>query len=138
MAITTSIIWSVNKPLRDKSDGFVTQTEYSLIGLTKNGTVGIATFQMDYNVRFNTTRTGSEIPFDNLTPAQVLDWVKTSIGSTEVENLEKLMHENLNFIQSRLPKVGTEEVHENPNNDGWWGVNQYKQSGIEYPDDLVV
>ena len=53
MAITTSIVWSINKPLRDASDGFVTQTEYSLIGQTKNGTVGIATFQMDQIIRFN-------------------------------------------------------------------------------------
>jgi len=128
MAITTSIVWSVNKPVRDASDGFITQAEYSLIGQTKDGAVGIATFQMDQIIRFNTTRTGSEIPFDNLTPAQVLNWVKTSIGSTEIENLENLMHGNLVWIHSKRSKVGTTEIHENPNNDGWWGVNQYPES----------
>ena len=138
MAITTSIVWSINKPLRDSSDGFVTQTEYSLIGQTKNGTVGIATFQMDQIIRFNTSMTGSEIPFDDLSPAQVLDWVKTSIGSTEVAHLEKLMHDNLIWIHSRVPKIGTEELHSNPNNDGWWGVNQHKESLLVDPDDLVV
>ena len=128
MAITTSIVWSINKPLRDASDGFVTQTEYSLIGQTKDGTVGIATFQMDEIIRFNTTRTGSEIPFDDLTPAQVLGWVKTSIGSTHVAHLEKLMQDNLVWIHSKRSTQGTGEIHGNPNNDKWWGVNQHKES----------
>ena len=72
-----------------------------------NGTVGIATFTMEGVVKFNTTRTGSEIPYGNVTEENVVGWIKTGIGTDQVAEYERLMHDNLIYIHKNNVGITT-------------------------------
>ena len=73
--ITTSLTWNITDLKRHSSDGFVYEIRYSVTGVSTE-TVGGAstTFQHVMNGGYmvpDHTRTGSEIPFDNLTETQL-------------------------------------------------------------------
>ena len=107
MAITTSLTWTASNLVREKSDDFIIKSHWYLVGKTLNGTVGIATFIMEGVVKFNTTRTGSEIPYGNVTEENVVEWIKTGIGTDQVAEYERLMHDNLIYIHKNNVGITT-------------------------------
>tara|TARA_B100001029_G_scaffold46169_1_gene36505 strand:- start:170 stop:568 length:399 start_codon:yes stop_codon:yes gene_type:complete len=98
MAITTSLTWTASNLTRESSDDFIIKSYWYLTGKTLNGTVGIATFRMEGDVSFNTSRTGSETAYESVTENNVVTWIKTALGADQVADYERLMHENLIYI----------------------------------------
>ena len=95
MAITTSLTWSLRDVVRETSDGFIYHAAWELRGYTKKDNVGIATYRIEGGVKFPTIRTGSEIPFSNVTKDNVVDWVKAGLGTDQVNWYEDRMHDAL-------------------------------------------
>ena len=98
MAITTSLTWTASNLTRESSDDFIIKSYWYLTGKTLNGTVGIATFRMEGDVSFNTSRTGSETAYESVTENNVVTWIKAALGADQVADYERLMHENLIYI----------------------------------------
>ena len=98
MAITTSLTWTSSNLTRESSDDFIIKSYWYLTGKTLNGTVGIATFRMEGDVSFNTSRTGSETAYESVTENNVVTWIKAALGADQVADYERLMHENLIYI----------------------------------------
>jgi hypothetical protein len=71
--------WNVVQMDRQVADGFVTTVHYTVSAVdgeftaSSYGTVGFTKEEMDY------------VPFEQLTPAQVVGWVKDSLGQETVE-----------------------------------------------------
>ena len=101
MAITTSLTWTIRDVDREASDGFIVHAAWELRGLTKNNNVGIASFRFEGDVKFPNNRTGNEIGFSSVTKANVVDWVKAGLGTTEVARYESLMHDALIDIHAK-------------------------------------
>ena len=110
MAITTSLTWTADNLTRETSDDFIIKSYWYLTGRTFNGTVGIATFRMDGPVKFNTTRTGSEIAYESVTQENVVGWVKNTLGDDQVADYERLMHDNLIYIHKNAAGITTDGV----------------------------
>jgi hypothetical protein len=110
MAITTSLTWTADNLTRETSDDFIIKSYWYLTGRTLNGTVGIATFRMDGPVKFNTSRTGSETPYESVTENNVVTWIKSALGADQVAEYERLMHENLIFIHKNAVGITTDGV----------------------------
>jgi len=110
MAITTSLTWTADNLTRETSDDFIIKSYWYLTGRTFNGSVGIATFRIEGPVKFNTTRTGSEIAYESVTQENVVGWVKNTLGAEQVAEYERLMHENLIFIHKNAAGITTDGV----------------------------
>ena len=101
--ITTSITWNITDLSRDDSDGFVFEIKYSITGiLTEN--VGGASTTYSHVVTGgylvpDQTRTGNEIPFDNLSESQIVDWVKDGLGTTETIGWENTISSHLDGMR---------------------------------------
>ena len=71
--------WQVVQMDRQVADGFVTTVHYNVSAIdgeftaSTYGTVGFTKEEMDY------------VPFEELTPEQVIGWVKDSLGQETVE-----------------------------------------------------
>jgi hypothetical protein len=71
--------WNVVQMDRQVADGFVTTVHYTVSAVdgeftaSTYGTVGFTKEEMDY------------VPFEQLTPEQVIGWVKDSLGQETVE-----------------------------------------------------
>ena len=126
MAITTSLTWTASNLVRETSDDFIIKSHWYLVGKTLNGTVGIATFTMEGVVKFNTTRTGSEIPYESVTQENVVGWIKTGIGTEQVAEYERLMHDNLIYIHKNDVGITTSGVPSN-----WSEPEDYLPSGSQ-------
>ena len=107
MAITTSLTWTAENLTSETSDDFIIKSYWYLTGRTFNGTVGIATFRIDGPVKFKTSRTGSEIPYENVTQENVVQWVKNTLGADQVAEYERLMHDNLIYIHKNNVGITT-------------------------------
>ena len=110
MAITTSLTWTADNLTREKSDDFIIKSYWYLTGRTFNGTVGIATFRMQGPCKFNTSRTGSETPYESVTQENVVGWIKNKLGADQVAEYERLMHENLIYIHKNAAGITTDGV----------------------------
>ena len=110
MAITTSLTWTADNLTREKSDDFIIKSYWYLTGRTLNGTVGIATFRMQGPCKFNTSRTGSETPYESVTQENVVGWIKNKLGADQVAEYERLMHENLIYIHKNAAGITTDGV----------------------------
>ena len=110
MAITTSLTWTADNLTRETSDDFIIKSYWYLTGRTFNGSVGIATFRMEGPVKFNTTRTGSEIAYESVTEENVVGWTKDTLGADQVAEYERLMHENLIHIHKNAAGITTDGV----------------------------
>ena len=101
--ITTSLTWNITDLKRHSSDGFVYEIRYSVTGISTETVGGISTtFQHVIGGGYmvpDHTRTGSEIPFDNLTETQIVNWVKAGIGSTDVETFETIIPGHLSAMR---------------------------------------
>ena len=130
MAITTSLTWTSSNLTRESSDDFIIKSYWYLTGKTLNGTVGIATFRMEGDVSFNTSRTGSETAYESVTENNVVTWIKTALGADQVADYERLMHENLIYIHKNavgitstgIPSGWAEPEEYLPSEDGPVGI----------------
>lgn len=130
MAITTSLTWTASNLTRESSDDFIIKSYWYLTGKTLNGTVGIATFRMEGDVSFNTTRTGSETAYESVTENNVVTWIKAALGADQVADYERLMHENLIYIHKNavgitstgIPSGWAEPEEYLPSEDGPVGI----------------
>ena len=112
MSISTSLTWNITDTMRDNSDGFVTEIRYSITGVSTE-TVGSGSTTFYHTVTGgylvpDHTRTGSETPFESLTETQIVDWVKSGIGSTDVAHWEKV-------IPGHLGGMHRGEITDDPN-----------------------
>ncbi len=100
MAITTSITWSITDAKRENSDGFVYEINYKIVGIATDSSIPKTVEHTVTNghVIEDRTRTGNEIGFSSLTEAQMLDWVKAGIGSTNVNMWERIIPAHLGFV----------------------------------------
>ena len=101
--ITTSITWNITDLRRDDSDGFVFEIKYSINGILTE-TVGSASTSYTHIVTGgylvpDHTRTGSEIPFDNLSEPQIVNWVKAGLGTTETIGWENAISGHLDGMR---------------------------------------
>lgn len=124
MAITTSLTWTAFNLTRESSDDFIIKSSWYLTGKTLNGTVGIATFRMEGDVSFNTSRTGSETSYESVTEENVVTWIKSALGADEVADFERLMHENLIYIHKNAVAITSTGVP-----SGWAEPDEYLPSG---------
>ena len=89
MSITTSLTWEITNLDRDLSDGFITSANWKITGIctvtsgSASTTYGPVEHQGSLN--FNTSRTGSEIPYTDVTQNNVISWVQNGfVGVTTV------------------------------------------------------
>ena len=109
--ITTSITWNVTDLMRHDSDGFVYEIKYSITGISTE-TVGSASTTFEHVITGgyvvpDQTRTGSEVRFSSLTEGQIINWVKTGMGTTEVAMYEDIIPNHLNAMHNgslNIPK----------------------------------
>ena len=128
MAITTSLTWTAENLTSETSDDFIIKAYWYLTGRTLNGSVGIATFRMEGDISFNTSRTGSETAYESVTEENVVGWIKTAIGADQVADYERLMHENLIYIHKNAPGITTSGVP-----SGWAEPEEYISSAYVQP-----
>ena len=133
MAITTSLTWTAENLTRETSDDFIIKSYWYLTGRTLNGTVGIATFRMEGPCKFKTSRTGSEIPYENVTQENVVEWVKNTLGADQVAEYEKVMHENLIYIHKNVAGITTDGVP-----PGWPEQEEYISSAAYLPERIGI
>ena len=89
MAITTSLTWEITNLDRDLSDGFITSANWKITGIcTVTSGSASTTYGPTYHegsLSFNTSRTGSEISYENVTQDNVISWVQNGfVGVTTV------------------------------------------------------
>ena len=109
--ITTSVTWNITDLMRHDSDGFVYEIKYSITGISTE-TVGSASTTFEHVITGgyvvpDQTRTGSEIAFLSLTEGQIINWVKTGMGTTEVAMYEDIIPNHLNAMHNgslNIPK----------------------------------
>ena len=123
MAITTSLTWTASNLTRESSDDFIIKSYWYLTGKTLNGTVGIATFRMEGDVSFNTSRTGGETAYESVTEENVVGWIKTALGDDQVADYERLMHDNLIYIHKNAVGITSTGVP-----SGWTEPEEYLPS----------
>ena len=123
MAITTSLTWTASNLTRESSDDFIIKSYWYLTGKTLNGTVGIATFRMEGDVSFNTSRTGGETAYESVTEENVVGWIKTALGDDQVADYERLMHDNLIYIHKNAVGITSTGVP-----SGWAEPEEYLPS----------
>ena len=116
MSISTSITWKITNVDRELSDNFIVSANYEISGIctssSNNKTYGPVS--EEGKVVFNTTRTGSEIPYNNVTENNVVTWVKNSLSKTvsigpvedrvegiEMELIEKEVTDHLQILYTK-------------------------------------
>ena len=86
MAITTSLTWEITNLDRDLSDGFITSANWKITGIctVTSGSASTTYGPVDHegSLSFNTSRTGSEIPYANVTQDNVVSWVQNGFVTT--------------------------------------------------------
>ena len=133
MAITTSLTWTAENLTSETSDDFIIKAYWYLTGRTLNGSVGIATFRMEGPCKFKTSRTGSEIPYENVTQENVVQWVKNTLGADQVAEYERMMHENLIYIHKNTVGITSDGVP-----PGWPEQEVYISSATYLPDRIGI
>lgn len=93
------ILWKVDnlevKPEIDSFQNVVWTVHWRVFA--KEGDVTSSVYG-SRNLTFDPTTATNFINYDNLTQSQVIDWVKTSMGSDEVENIESAAVSELNRV----------------------------------------
>ena len=87
--MNTSYTFKVEN-LERESDGFVHTAVYTYTGVSTTGSsmmthslAGICTF----------SRPDSLVPYNDLTESQVIGWIQTGIGSTQITNMQNELNE---------------------------------------------
>ena len=80
MAITTSLTWEITNLDRDLSDDFITAANWKITGIctvtSGSASTSYGPVYHEGSLSFNTSRTGSEIPYPNVTQDNVVSWVQ--------------------------------------------------------------
>jgi len=122
MAITTSLTWEITNVDRDLSDGFITSANWKITGIctVTSGSASTTYGPVDHEgvLSFNTSRTGSEIPYANVTQDNVISWVQngfigvTTIGegsdaitTTGIELEKSVVTDHLNVLYTKKPPI---------------------------------
>ena len=122
MAITTSLTWQITNVDRDLSDGFITSANWKITGIctVTSGSASTTYGPVDHEgvLSFNTSRTGSEIPYANVTQDNVISWVQngfigvTTIGegsdaitTTGIELEKSVVTDHLNVLYTKKPPI---------------------------------
>ena len=92
MAISTTFTWNIESCKREVSDGFIIEAQATLTGVAKSDSVGIATYGYNRTVGFGTVRPDPMIAYASVTEANVISWVETGIGTTNIA----LLKDNIN------------------------------------------
>ena len=106
MAISTTFTWTIQDCKRDISDGFITEATCTLTGVAKSDSVGIATMTSPTIVGFGTVRPSPMIAYADVTESNVISWVQTGLGTTEVNNIKDTINNGLVNIYN--PPTATE------------------------------
>ena len=125
MAITTSLTWEITNLDRDLSDDFITAANWKITGIcTVTSGSASTTYGPVYHegsLSFNTSRTGSEIPYKDVTQDNVISWVQNgfvgivtvgvgsdAITTTGIELEKSVITDHLMVLYSRpTPTSGT-------------------------------
>jgi hypothetical protein len=75
--------WTINQLDRNTSDGFVTTVHYNVSKVESDGADGIYTASIYGTIGFEAGTPAT--PFESLTEAQVIAWVKDKLGEEVVE-----------------------------------------------------
>ena len=102
MAVTT--LWEINTMERDLSDGYVTKIIYRIKGLSDS----VEKSRMTGEVNFikPDSLPSDFIAFASLDSATVMSWVKASIGSTRVGELETQLTAKVNEVLTPTTATG--------------------------------
>ena len=118
MAITTSLTWEITNLDRDLSDGFITSANWKITGIctvtSGSASTTYGPVEHEGSLNFNTSRTGSEIPYANVTQNNVISWVQngfvgvTTVGvgsdaitTTGIELEKSVVTDHLMFLYSK-------------------------------------
>ena len=107
MAVTTS--WEINTMERDVSDGYVTKIIYRIIGLSDSVEKARKTGEVNF-IKPESLPSDFKA-FASLDSATVMKWVKDSIGSTRVGELEPQLTAQVNEVLTPTTATGVP--------DGW-------------------
>jgi len=99
--MTTTFTWAIANLDREIADGFVYTAHY-----TVNATDGEAYSAGAYgSIGFE--RPEELIPFDNLTPEIVINWVKEKLGEEQVEKVETALQSQIDEKRAPTKASGT-------------------------------
>ena len=99
--MTTTFTWAIANLERETADGFVYTAHY-----TVNATDGEAYSAGAYgSIGFE--RPEELIPFDNLTPEIVIEWVKEKLGEEQVEKVETALQSQIDEQHAPSKASGT-------------------------------
>ncbi len=70
---------------------------WRLIGTEDGHTTAI---QGSINLEFNPANSEQFVPYENLTPEIVVNWIKSSLGEAQVTVYENLLQEQLNMLKA--------------------------------------
>ena len=102
MAVTTS--WEINTMERDVSDGYVTKIIYRIRGYSDS--VEKARKTGEVNFTKPESLPSDFIAFASLDSATVMTWLKDSIGSTRVGELETQLKAEVNEVVTPTSATG--------------------------------
>ena len=106
MAISTTFTWTIENCEREVSDGFIIEAQATLTGVAKSDSVGIATYSYNRTVGFGTVRPDPMIAYASVTEANVISWVETELGSSEINSLKDNI--NVGLVNLWNPAAPTE------------------------------
>ena len=106
MAISTTFTWNIESCKREVSDGFIIEAQATLTGVAKSDSVGIATYGYNRTVGFGTVRPDPMIAYASVTEANVISWVETELGSSEINSLKDNI--NIGLVNLWNPAAPTE------------------------------
>ena len=99
--MTTTFTWAIANLERETADGFVYTAHY-----TVNATDGEAYSAGAYgSIGFE--RPEELIPFDDLTPEIVINWVKEKLGEEQVEKVETALQSQIDEKRAPTKASGT-------------------------------
>tara|TARA_R100000008_G_C3489067_1_gene117783 strand:+ start:17 stop:358 length:342 start_codon:yes stop_codon:yes gene_type:complete len=111
MAISTTFTWTIQNCERDLSDGFITSADFTLTGVAKSDGVGIATYKYENQTAgFGTVRPSPMIAYADVTQANVISWVQTSLGTTSVGDYQDSINEALSSFYNPSPDTTGEGI----------------------------
>lgn len=95
--------WKVSQCDRNLADGVITTLHYTITATDEDGTYSVGAYG---SVGLEAPDASDMIPYDNVTEAQAIGWVKSAIGGDDkVEEIQNAMAAQL--TEKRTPTKGT-------------------------------
>jgi len=101
-----SYTWEINEKnmVANVSNGFVTRIVYRVKGMDGSTEKARATGQVEFTEP--SSLPSDFVAYDSLTAAKCLEFVKTSLGATEVTAIENSLKAEIDLINTPTEKVG--------------------------------